>query len=274
MIVASDCRAEIAAAERVFRQCVVEGIAVASGVSEQPYTQEETIRGAANRLDAARSAKPGADFYVAIQSGLSEVTVPTRAEDAAGAGHVELRFMDIGWVLLERAGSGARAVAPSAGVEIPQADVAFARARGLEGKTAGAVVSERVGLLDTQDPHGWLTAGRRPREALLGEALAIALGQLERSDRLSLLSTVAGPPQPPSAAPAVPATLSTPAAASACDVSPPVSSSCYTSAAPSSPILGDGVGVAACARGDDTAAGSSLSGRVQRRMANTPGARS
>jgi inosine/xanthosine triphosphatase len=43
---------------------------VASGVADQPMTDEETITGALNRVNDARSRMPGADFWVGIEGGL------------------------------------------------------------------------------------------------------------------------------------------------------------------------------------------------------------
>mmetsp|Transcript_3833 Transcript_3833/g.7641 ORF Transcript_3833/g.7641 Transcript_3833/m.7641 type:complete len:237 (-) Transcript_3833:63-773(-) len=176
VLATSGARSEMAAVESVFRQCTIEGVRTRSGVNEQPHGHEEALRGAANRLDAAKVVKPGADYYVAMESSLSQVWVPQEAEGG------ELRYYDTGWVMLERQG-GHRKAAPAAAVELPTVDVKAAFERGLERTTVGALVSERVGLLQGREPHGWLTAGRRDREALLGEAISVALGQLERADR-------------------------------------------------------------------------------------------
>ncbi|MCH8332192.1 MAG: inosine/xanthosine triphosphatase [Bacteroidetes bacterium] len=51
----------------------VEGIAVPSGISDQPMSSEETLLGAMNRLAAVKSAQPSADYWVGIEGGL-EVT--------------------------------------------------------------------------------------------------------------------------------------------------------------------------------------------------------
>jgi len=205
VVVASLLRAHVAATERVFRQCVVEGVRVPSHVNRQPLGHEETLRGASNRLDAAKAARPGADYYVAIESGVSEVYVPAASSHSAqmAAPAADVRCFDTGWVLLERsaaaggAGTCFRAAAPSAGVELPAQDVYAARERGFERGTAAMVVAERAGLLDdAEGVHAWLTAGRRGTEALLAEAMTIALGQLERCCRSALASA----PSPPVAA--------------------------------------------------------------------------
>lgn len=164
-----------------------------SGVNEQPIGHAETLQGAANRLDAAKAVRAGADYYVAIESGLVEVHIPEPAPIASPASGSAAaaetrpaprkRFFDTGWVLLERPGSGERAACPSCGVEFPSADVTAMLERGVSRATVAAQASKRAGLLDGQDPHAWLTAGRRTRDALLGEAIAVALGQLERASR-------------------------------------------------------------------------------------------
>lgn len=52
------------------REAEVEGIEVDSGISSQPKTLEETVRGARNR---AKAAFDGCDYSVGIESGLVEV---------------------------------------------------------------------------------------------------------------------------------------------------------------------------------------------------------
>lgn len=186
--------AELAAVERIFRQCSVESIRVSSGVREQPVGHEEALQGAVNRLEGAKAARPGADFYVSVERSLTEVSLPacttgssasgSSASGSSAASPAEPRYFEVSWVLLERvAGSALRAVVPSCGVEIPVVDVEQARAKSFVRKTAGAITADRVGLLDGKEPHSWLTAGRRSREALLGEAISVALGQLERAGR-------------------------------------------------------------------------------------------
>mmetsp|Transcript_52708 Transcript_52708/g.153290 ORF Transcript_52708/g.153290 Transcript_52708/m.153290 type:complete len:281 (-) Transcript_52708:194-1036(-) len=184
VLASSGARSEVGAVERIFRQCIVDNVKAPSNVNEQPHGHEEALRGAANRLDAAKAARPGADYYVAIESCLSEVWMPP------GDASSEVRHFDTGWVMMERAVGCVRAVASSASIELPVADVEAAKERGFRHRSVGTLIAERVGLLEGRDPHSWLTAGRRDREALLGEAVAVALGQLERAGRLPALSTV------------------------------------------------------------------------------------
>lgn len=46
------------------------GVSVESGVSDQPMTDEETFRGASNRVMNARMRFPGYDFYVGVEGGV------------------------------------------------------------------------------------------------------------------------------------------------------------------------------------------------------------
>lgn len=51
----------------------VDGVAVESGVSDQPMNLDETQRGAFNRSDNARWKKKDADYWVGIEGGVEEV---------------------------------------------------------------------------------------------------------------------------------------------------------------------------------------------------------
>jgi inosine/xanthosine triphosphatase len=46
------------------------GVAVASGVADQPMSDDETRRGALNRVAAARDLLPQADYWVGIEGGV------------------------------------------------------------------------------------------------------------------------------------------------------------------------------------------------------------
>ncbi|MCH7834500.1 MAG: DUF84 family protein [Proteobacteria bacterium] len=46
---------------------------VESGVNAQPDGDEETRRGARSRVDAARRARPDADFWVGLEGGVATV---------------------------------------------------------------------------------------------------------------------------------------------------------------------------------------------------------
>jgi inosine/xanthosine triphosphatase len=78
IIVASRNPVKIQAALNGFRQMFPEeefqvgSVSVPSGVSDQPYTSNETLLGAQNRAARAEEAQPGADYYIGIEGGVEE----------------------------------------------------------------------------------------------------------------------------------------------------------------------------------------------------------
>lgn len=56
-----------------------EGVAAESGVSAQPMSEEETLRGATNRAENAKGIAPNADYWVGIEGGLEEINSGTEA---------------------------------------------------------------------------------------------------------------------------------------------------------------------------------------------------
>lgn len=53
----------------------VSGVSVPSGVSDQPMTQAETIQGAMNRAQNARSNQPDATYWVGIEGGIEDTDI-------------------------------------------------------------------------------------------------------------------------------------------------------------------------------------------------------
>ena len=47
-------------------------VSVSSGVSDQPLSDEETLRGALNRMGRAAAIAPDADYWIGIEGGLEE----------------------------------------------------------------------------------------------------------------------------------------------------------------------------------------------------------
>ena len=50
----------------------IEGVSVASGVSDQPQTDAETLQGARTRVENACAQYPNADFWIGIEGGIEE----------------------------------------------------------------------------------------------------------------------------------------------------------------------------------------------------------
>lgn len=55
--------------------CHVDGVGVESGVASQPMTDEETKAGARQRVINARTVRPEADFWVAIEAVLKKTVL-------------------------------------------------------------------------------------------------------------------------------------------------------------------------------------------------------
>jgi len=78
IVIASANPVKCAATEGAFRrmfpneQYSVISVAVSSGVSDQPQSDEESLRGAENRAAAAREAVPNADFWVGMEGGVED----------------------------------------------------------------------------------------------------------------------------------------------------------------------------------------------------------
>jgi len=49
---------------------VIQGLPAASGVSDQPMSEDETIKGATNRANNVSELDPGADYWVGIEGGI------------------------------------------------------------------------------------------------------------------------------------------------------------------------------------------------------------
>lgn len=78
VIVGSKNPVKISCTEAAFHQAfegsfLVEGLNISSGVSEQPYGDEETYEGAFNRANNAKIVFPEADYWVGIEGGVDLV---------------------------------------------------------------------------------------------------------------------------------------------------------------------------------------------------------
>jgi len=76
--VASQNPVKLKAAQAAFQQMFpaqsfsVDGVAVSSGVPDQPRSVGETMEGARNRAENARVAEPESDFWVGIEGGIED----------------------------------------------------------------------------------------------------------------------------------------------------------------------------------------------------------
>lgn len=78
ILIASKNPVKVNAVQEAFKICFdesvePEGISVASGVSDQPRSDEETRTGAKSRVEGLLCLKQKADFYVGIEGGIDQV---------------------------------------------------------------------------------------------------------------------------------------------------------------------------------------------------------
>jgi len=141
----------------------VESVEVPSGVSDQPFTEEETLRGARQRALAARAQRPEADVWIGIEGGVEE-----RAEGLAA----------FAWVValgrLSEGGDGAEGLARSATFFLPPAMAALVRA-GVELGEASDRVFGRENSKHADGAVGLLTGGAVDRRALYEQPVVLAL---------------------------------------------------------------------------------------------------
>lgn len=130
--------AKLRAVEQVFAAAfgavTVRGVEAASGIAAQPMTDEESIRGAGNRADAALKANTRAAYGVGLEGNVAET-----------AGRLFLR----GWVVVKDR-DGTVGIGHSAGVALPEhiAD----RVRG--GEELGPLMQQLLGDTNNAVRHG------------------------------------------------------------------------------------------------------------------------
>jgi inosine/xanthosine triphosphatase len=176
VVVASKTEIKIAAVRSAFGALRIQGVSVLgvsadSGISDQPVGHDETMRGCANRLRAARQYPEAqlASFVVSIESGIVEFAMP------APDGPDDRRYFDLAWVCVENVQTGQRFWSNSCGLEFPASLVHQCEALGFAKTTVGSLVAASASGGDKQDPHSTLTKGALTREALLNQAIVAAL---------------------------------------------------------------------------------------------------
>ncbi|HEY1684593.1 MAG TPA: inosine/xanthosine triphosphatase [Tepidisphaeraceae bacterium] len=145
--------------ERMFpgRTFEAVGVGAASGVSDQPMGDEETLTGARNRAEAAREKKPEGDFWVGLEGGVS-----SRGN----------KMDAFAWivVLSERGECEAR----TATFELPRRIAELVRS-GMELGHADDQVYQRSNSKQKAGAVGLLTAGAIDRTEYYAHAVVLAL---------------------------------------------------------------------------------------------------
>ena len=162
--IGSENPVKLNAVERVVPGAETTALAVDSGVPEQPWGREETVRGASNRADAALSATT-ADYGVGIEGGVAERDVP---------GGV--------WLVMWAAVTDGTTTHFGAGPSIRLPDTVADRLR--DGEELGPLLDDELGreeLAKQEGAIGVYTAGRVGRTDALVDAVAGAFGPFLRS---------------------------------------------------------------------------------------------
>lgn len=141
-----------------------EGVKVDSGVSDQPMTFDETIRGAKNRARAAMLLHE-ADFAVGLEAGLEEYSEG---------------WFESGWVAVLDA-DGNFGVGSSAVMPIPEPIMKGIR----KGKELGEVIDEltgRTGVKHQEGFFGLISCGTITRTSAFKDGTVLALARFARPE--------------------------------------------------------------------------------------------
>ncbi|MEW5847685.1 MAG: inosine/xanthosine triphosphatase [Myxococcota bacterium] len=163
VVVASTNPVKIRATELGFQRmfpgqvCQVVGVSVPSGVSDQPMDDEETLRGAHNRANHARAARPDATWWVGLEGGVDEK-----------AGELEA----FAWIVVLRGDQVARS--RTATFTLPPQVASLVRA-GVELAHADDQVFGRQNSKHTNGAVGLLTGDVIDRTAYYEHAVVLAL---------------------------------------------------------------------------------------------------
>ncbi|WP_262175636.1 inosine/xanthosine triphosphatase [Haloarcula laminariae] len=160
--IGSENPVKVSAVERVCPDAETTALAVDSGVPEQPWGREETVRGADNRAAAARSAT-GADYGVGIEGGVAERDSPPGL-----------------WLIMWAAVTDGTTTHFGAGPSIRLPDAVADRLR--DGEELGPVLDDELGreaLGKQEGAIGVYTGGRVGRTDALADAVAGAVGPFE-----------------------------------------------------------------------------------------------
>ncbi|CAM3646685.1 inosine/xanthosine triphosphatase [Parendozoicomonas haliclonae] len=155
--VASLNPAKLAAVESAFTEVFtnpvsIEGVAVSSGVPDQPLSNEETLAGARNRVTNAEQAMPEADYWVGLEAGIEG----------------EHTFA---WMVISNGKT--RGESRSAALPLPPAVLTGIA----QGKELGDVMDEQFGTTNIKQQGGaigLLTGGLLSRSSVYHQALILA----------------------------------------------------------------------------------------------------
>lgn len=163
IVVSSKNPIKIKAAKEGFMQLIpgnydIRGVSVSSGVPEQPFSDEETLRGAMNRVQNARNVLPDADYWVGIEGGV---------EDRDGS------IINFAWIVVEGR-EGRTGKARTASYNLPEETAELLR-QGMELGHADDKIFGRVDSKRSSGSVGLLTDNVIDRASFYTQAVILAL---------------------------------------------------------------------------------------------------
>lgn len=164
VVVASTNPVKINAVQAAFTACqpaatvTTLGIKADSGVRDQPASDEETRRGARNRVTDARRREPAADFWVGLEGGIEII------DDALQA---------FAWIVVSD-DAGRLGMARSATLPLPPSIRKLIES-GMELGDANDQVFASVNSKQQGGAFGLLTDGRHTRESIYSQTVTLAL---------------------------------------------------------------------------------------------------
>jgi inosine/xanthosine triphosphatase len=164
-----------------YEQFEASSILVASGVSRQPRSDEETLRGARNRVEEAMKRAPEADFWVGIEGGVGKSRQEMAGKTATGlaseltagmTARMTARMTAFAWVVIH---SKDQAGESRTGAFFLPRPVAELVAEGMELGEADDIVFGRTNSKQENGAIGLLTGNAVDREQLYEQAVILAL---------------------------------------------------------------------------------------------------
>lgn len=161
IVVASENPVKINAVESgfksFFQEFQIEGVKTASGVSDQPLTEQETLTGARNRVAEARRTITDADYWIGIEGGIQAMDTGLAA---------------FAWIAISSAGK--RGEARTATFLLPD-KISHLVAGGLELGAANDLVFNEANSKQKNGAVGLLTHNAVVRHDLYQQAVILAL---------------------------------------------------------------------------------------------------
>jgi len=170
VIIASKNPVKIQAVKNGFQQMFPDqlfefiGVSVPSGVSDQPFTNDETYLGAINRANNAKELTKDADYYVGIEGGIV---------------HVKTEMESFAWIVIKSAEKFGKA--RTASFFLPTKVVNLIKS-GKELGEADDIVFNRTNAKQKNGAVGLLTGDVIDRTKYYTEAIILALIPFKNTD--------------------------------------------------------------------------------------------